>query len=512
MGGASSEIADGHHRGAARGGLLRPHGHRPHVQAPGPAHRGLGPLRARVRPLGDRAGRAPVLRAAGGERRPGSRADGILDVRGEVPEPFVVSVPVARVHRLLGAELGPAEIARLIEPIGFACWSRADADGVLTVMVPTNRPDVRPGPTGSTTSSRRWPAPSATPTCPVAYPTWPQPGRLTPLPARPPLVKEILPGLGASEGWTDTFVSAAEHADAGPDRTGRAGGEPARRREAVPAPLADARAPRRAGLQRRAGVSPTSRLFEVGVVFSHPDEGTGGWSTQRRGRHGRGGAARGARAARRGLRPRRRRRPGGRGRLAGAGRRAADLDGVRLDPAGDGVPPLPGLHPTRSRPPRGPAPAAGRLTIGSVGEIDPAVAARFELDAPGGVTTARRVGWLEVDLVSSSTRRRCPAGSPPAARSAASPRPTSTWRSSWRTGTRPTPVADGPARGRQATCSSRWSCSTSTGGRAWARVAQPGLPPALLRRRPHAHRRGGGRLRSPLHRGGRRRASGAELR
>ena len=43
----------------------------------------------------------------------------MLDVRGEVPEPFVVSVPIARVHRQIGVELGREEIARLIEPIGF---------------------------------------------------------------------------------------------------------------------------------------------------------------------------------------------------------------------------------------------------------------------------------------------------------------------------------------------------------------------------------------------------------
>jgi phenylalanyl-tRNA synthetase beta chain len=39
------------------------------------------------------------------------------------------------------------------------------------------------------------------------------------------------------------------------------------------------------------------------------------------------------------------------------------------------------------------------VTIGSVGEIDPAVATRFDLiRTSGGGTAARRVGWLEVDL------------------------------------------------------------------------------------------------------------------
>ena len=88
-----------------------------------------------------------------GESVPGLQvADGMLDVRGEVPEPFVVSVPVARVHRQIGVELSSTEIARLIGPIGFDVLEHAGAgagDGsVLTVVVPTNRPDVRPEPYG----------------------------------------------------------------------------------------------------------------------------------------------------------------------------------------------------------------------------------------------------------------------------------------------------------------------------------------------------------------------------
>ena len=62
-------------------------------------------------------------------------ADGMLDVRGDVPEPFVVSVPLGRVHSQIGVALGPEEIARLIEPIGFtvlragAGHRRGRADG-----------------------------------------------------------------------------------------------------------------------------------------------------------------------------------------------------------------------------------------------------------------------------------------------------------------------------------------------------------------------------------------------
>ena len=74
----------------------------------------------------------------------------MLDVRADVPEPFVITLPIARVHSQIGVALGRAEIARLIEPIGFTVLEQArDTDaGVLTVKVPTNRPDIRPEPYG----------------------------------------------------------------------------------------------------------------------------------------------------------------------------------------------------------------------------------------------------------------------------------------------------------------------------------------------------------------------------
>ena len=73
----------------------------------------------------------------------------MLDVRGDVPEPFVVSLPITRVHSQIGVALGPSEIARLIEPIGFTVLDGGGGDdGILAVQVPTNRPDIRPEPYG----------------------------------------------------------------------------------------------------------------------------------------------------------------------------------------------------------------------------------------------------------------------------------------------------------------------------------------------------------------------------
>ena len=66
---------------------------------------------------------------------------------------------------------------------------------------------------------------------------------------------------------------------------------------------------------------------------------------------------------------------------------------------GDGLPPLPGLHPTRSAHLVAHGGDAGPVVFGSVGEIDPGVAATFGLTRTTGAgTSARRVGWLEIDL------------------------------------------------------------------------------------------------------------------
>ena len=67
-----------HHDGGAGGGVVRPAGHRPHVQAAGPAHRGVGALRAGSRPRRCRPGGGPLLPAGhrgGGRhgRRPARR-------------------------------------------------------------------------------------------------------------------------------------------------------------------------------------------------------------------------------------------------------------------------------------------------------------------------------------------------------------------------------------------------------------------------------------------------------
>ena len=201
-------------------------------------------------------------------------ADGMLDVRGAVPEPFVVTVPIARVHSQIGVALGPAEIARLIEPIGFTVLGQeAGAEGgVVTVEVPTNRPDVRPEPYGIDDVIEEIARTFGYSKVPRRVPTWPQPGGLTPWQRARREVRDVLRGLGVSEGWTDTFVSAAAHDDV--DLIGPAvrvtnpldAEKPYLRRSLLPGLLG--------ALAYNAGRrQPDVRLFEVGVVFSHPGAG-----------------------------------------------------------------------------------------------------------------------------------------------------------------------------------------------------------------------------------------------
>jgi phenylalanyl-tRNA synthetase beta chain len=327
------------------------------------------------------------------ESSPGLKVcDGTLDLRGDVPEPFALTVPVARVQRQIGVPLTRSEIAALIEPIGFTPQT-GDAEELLTVLVPTNRPDVRPAPYGIDDVIEEVARMFGYANVPRHTPTWPQPGHLTELQRSRRLVKGVLSGLGASEAWTNSFVSDEAHR-----RIGLRGPavrvsnplvaeEPYLRRSLMPGLLG--------ALAYNAGRRQGAiRLYEVGVVFSHPDEG----APRVVERSGPGGTQTALL-------------PGERELLgavfayddddarsaAAAWHVLADafrVSGVRLvAPEGATGPegataPLPGLHPTRSA--RMVAQSSGRV-IGAVGEIDPDVAVDFGL-------TAGRIGWLEVDL------------------------------------------------------------------------------------------------------------------
>jgi phenylalanyl-tRNA synthetase beta chain len=317
----------------------------------------------------------------------------MLDVRGEVPEPFTIDLPIPRVRGQIGVDLSREDIAGLIEPIGFLSETTDDVDTVR-VTVPTNRPDVRRSPFGIDDVIEEVARTFGYANIPRHVPTWPQPGHLTSLQRGRRLLKDVLVGLGSTEGWTDTFVSAADHAKVG--LTGPAVRvsnpltveEPYLRRSLLPG-LLEALAHN--ADRRQAWV----RLFEVGVVFSHPEEGSprvveragagGLLSTDLPGERELLGAvfaledddAQSAVAAWHVV------------------EHAFRLQGTRLLGATDEGDIPAGLHPSRCAQ----LVAPGGSAFGVVGEVDPGVASAFGLmHLGGGATLPRRVGWLELDL------------------------------------------------------------------------------------------------------------------
>ena len=339
-------------------------------------------------------------------------ADGMLDVRGAVPEPFTVAVPVARVHSQIGVALAPDEIARLLEPIGFTVLRSGEdeAKGLLRVVVPTNRPDVRPEPYGVDDVIEEVARTFGYGNVPRRTPSWPQPGGLTSVQRGRRAAKDVLAGLGASEAWTDTFVSAAEDADAGLDgpavRVANPldADKPFLRRSLLPGLLG--------ALAHNAGRRQGDiRLFEVGVVFSHPASGAPRL-VERAGAGGRPGPSCPASASCwRPSSPARATTPEPRWpRGTWWPTRSASTVCASCRPA----PTRPRPRPTRGCRCSVPCPgcirrapahlvvaggAGGPLLLGAVGEVDPAVAAAFGLVVPAGAGMApRRVGWLEVDL------------------------------------------------------------------------------------------------------------------
>ena len=337
-------------------------------------------------------------------------ADGMLDVRADVPEPFVVSVPIARVHSQIGVALGPGEIARLIEPIGFTVLEQAGGadDGVLAVEVPTNRPDIRPEPYGIDDVIEEIARTFGYSNVPRRVPTWPQPGRLTALQRSRREVKDVLAGLGRV-GRLDRHVRVSNRARRrGPRRASRAGGQPPRCGEALPAPVPPARSSGGAGLQRQP--APARRAtVRGGCRVLAPGSGPGaGRRTERRRWHRASRTAGRARTPLGGLRRRGGRRAFGGGRLARPGGRAPAAWGAprpsgRRHAAAAG----PAPHPFGAS--HGPGGQLGRGHDRCRGGDRPRRRGTIRPDPrAGGGTAARRSAGSRSTWVSSSTRSKVP--------------------------------------------------------------------------------------------------------
>jgi len=332
-----------------------------------------------------------------GETTPGlAVCDGTLTVANNVPKPFEIDLPIARVHRQVGVPLSQEAITDLLDPIGFSC--RPSGDDHLKVVVPTNRPDIRPAPYGIDDVIEEVARTFGYSNVPRHTPTWPEVGHLTVRQRSRRKVKDVLCGIGASEGWTNSFVSELDH-----ERVGLTGPavrvsnplaaeEPYLRRSLMPGLLGALAY----NASRRQG---TIRLYEVGTVFSHPDEG----APRVVERSGAGGTQTTLLPGERELLSAVFALDGDDARMAVVAWRvladAFGVTGVRLVAPANGVEPIPGLHPTRAARLEATSPIGKKVIIGAVGEIDPVVAADFGAQQAAGPGTASRgIGWLEVDL------------------------------------------------------------------------------------------------------------------
>ena len=180
-------------------------------------------------------------------------AGGVLDVVGPgVPVPLEVTVRPSRVNGLLGTGLGATDIAGLLEPLGMEAVPTGDDDDPITVVVPTFRPDIRPAAHG-----RGRPGRGGGPhlrLLPAAAPA----SRLAP--ARPP--DPVPAGAPEAQGRAvrTRRLRGVDHRVRHRGRPGggrfpapvHRGGQPPRRRRAVPAVVDGPRAGARPRLQRRA--------------------------------------------------------------------------------------------------------------------------------------------------------------------------------------------------------------------------------------------------------------------
>ena len=308
-----------------------------------------------------------------------------IDARGELRQPAALKVDTDAIEGVLGVRLGLDEVARLLAAIGFEV---ADGDGSLTVVAPTGRPDVREAPFGVADVAEEVARLHGYAALPTRVPSWPAAGGLGHVVRVRRVVREALVGLGALEAWTAAIVPAEDAVLLGDDAerirltNPVAADAPFLRSSLLPGLLG---AVRRNAERRQGDIA----LFEIGVVFTHPSIAP----VARVERGGPGGGelvklpsedervalllarphddARSAVAAWRALAA------------------ALRLAHTRLDPVGLSTPL--GMHPTRC------AAIVDKGTgavLGHVGEVDPDVAAR----AIPGLESARRLGWLDVDL------------------------------------------------------------------------------------------------------------------
>ena len=314
-------------------------------------------------------------------------ADGALDVTGDVPKALELAVRPSRVNGLLGTGLSAPAIADLLRPLGMVATETGGDDDPVSVVVPTFRPDIRPAPMGEADLAEEVARTYGYARLPRRHPAWPQPGRLTPYQRERRRIKDVLCGLGASEAWTAAFVTDDDQLAAGfappyiEVTNPLVGAERFLRSTMAPGLV-------RAVLYNAERRQGDVRLFEVGSVFQLAEIPTGDGPSAEAGERlsavfaGAGDDAWSAVAAWHTVAD------------------AVGLAGWEMEQGtrgGDGPRVTHGYRSAALFC----APADGRerrVALGEVGELDPTFVETFGLVGTDG--RPRRVGWLDLDLVS----------------------------------------------------------------------------------------------------------------
>ncbi len=280
---------------------------------------------------------------------------GQIDERGELPDRGPIRVRPARVNALLGTDLDTATMVELLEPIGFV--ARPDGDD-LAVTLPTWRWDS----TDEIDVVEEIARLHGYERLPRTVPRPAQVGTLSDYQRDRRLVREVLVGAGCHETQPMPFLAPGDLSAAGLPEEAIALSNPLDANESL---LRTSLLP---GQLRIVAYNQSHRnddlhFFEIGHVFGPPPEG----QVLPDEREHLAVSLAGHEAPR----------------AVAVLRLLADalaLPNVQLRAAE-----VPGLHPTRSAE----VLVAGKVR-GAVGEVDPAVCERFDVEG--------RVAWLELDL------------------------------------------------------------------------------------------------------------------
>ncbi len=312
-----------------------------------------------------------------------------VTAHGNLADATVLETSVAAIAGLLGVELGAAEIDRLLAPLGFAV---EDAGSVLRIVVPSNRPDIRPMPFGVADVAEEVARTYGYARLERRFPAWSTPGALSPRQQARRQLRAALVGLGLAEAWTPTLVDPDGARLLGIEAPSveltnpLAADERGLRQSLVPGMLA---ALAYNADRRNASVA----LFELGTVFTHPEVA----DQPRVARSGSGGAADVALPAEHEHLVVLSARDGDDATVAVAqlhalcrGLKVGTPNLVQPVTLGASQASLgAGLHPTRSA-----MVLLDGTVVGVVGEVDPQVVSAVGLDREG----PRRVGIVALDL------------------------------------------------------------------------------------------------------------------